>query len=52
MSSEGRKAFTIATGLICKFMDDMDAEEMDGSRGFFAGNSAKHGWSKPMDRGR
>jgi type I restriction enzyme M protein len=40
----------ITIALIYKFMDDMDAEaeELGGSRTFFAGNYEKYGWTKLM----
>ncbi len=40
----------ITIALIYKFMDDMDAEAEDlgGTRSFFAGNYAKYGWAKLM----
>ena len=42
----------ITIALIYKFMDDIDArsEELDGERAFFAGDFAKYGWAKLMDR--
>ena len=42
----------ITIALIYKFMDDIDAdgEELGGERRFFAGDFAKFGWSKLMDR--
>jgi type I restriction enzyme M protein len=43
----------ITIALIYKFMDDMDAEaeELGGKRKFFAGDFARHGWSKLMRSG-
>ena len=40
----------ITIALIYKFMDDMDAEaeELGGSRTFFAGDYARYGWAKLM----
>ncbi len=40
----------ITNALIYKFMDDMDAEaeELGGTRSFFAGEYAKYGWAKLM----
>lgn len=40
----------ITIALIYKFMDDMDAEaeEMGGSRSFFAGEYGKYGWARLM----
>ena len=40
----------ITIALIYKFMDDMDAEaeELGGTRSFFAGNYVKYGWAKLM----
>jgi type I restriction enzyme M protein len=40
----------ITIALIYKFMDDMDAEaeELGGTRSFFAGEYAKYGWAKLM----
>lgn len=40
----------ITIALICKFMDDMDAEveELGGDRSFFADSFAKFGWGKLM----
>ena len=42
----------ITIALIYKFMDDIDAqsEELGGERSFFAGEFARYGWSKLMDR--
>ena len=43
----------ITIALIYKFMDDMDAEseEFGGKRSFFAGEFARHGWTKLMSAG-
>ena len=43
----------ITIALICKFMDDMDAEseEFGGKRSFFAGEFARYGWTKLMRAG-
>ncbi len=43
----------ITIALIYKFMDDMDAEaeELGGSRKFFAGDFARYGWAKLMRSG-
>ena len=43
----------ITIALIYKFMDDMDAEaeELGGSRKFFAGEYARYGWAKLMRSG-
>jgi type I restriction enzyme M protein len=43
----------ITIALIYKFMDDMDAEaeELGGSRNFFAGEYARYGWGKLMRSG-
>lgn len=43
----------ITIALIYKFMDDMDAEaeELGGSRTFFAGDFARYGWGKLMRNG-
>ncbi len=43
----------ITIALIYKFMDDMDAEaeELGGTRKFFAGEHAKYGWAKIMRGG-
>ncbi len=43
----------ITIALIYKFMDDMDAaaEELGGSRSFFAGEFARYGWAKLMRGG-
>lgn len=43
----------ITIGLIYKFMDDMDAEaeELGGSRKFFAGDHSRFGWAKLMRSG-
>ena len=42
----------ITIALIYKFMDDIDAqsEELGGERSFFAGEFARYGWSKLMER--
>jgi type I restriction enzyme M protein len=43
----------ITTAMIYKFMDDMDAEaeELGGTRTFFAGDYARYGWAKLMAPG-
>jgi len=43
----------ITIALIYKFMDDMDAdsEEMGGVRTFFAGEFARYGWAKLLQKG-
>lgn len=43
----------VTIALIYKFMDDMDAEaeELGGSRKFFAGEYARYGWAKLMRSG-
>lgn len=43
----------ITIALIYKFMDDMDAEaeELGGTRKFFAGDYARYGWAKLMHSG-
>ena len=42
----------ITIALIYKFMDDMDAEaeELGGTRNFFAGDYGRYGWAKLMDK--
>ena len=43
----------ITIALICKFMDDIDAEseEFGGKRSFFSGEFARYGWAKLMRSG-
>ena len=43
----------ITIALICKFMDDIDAEaeELGGQRKFFVGGFARYGWAKIMHSG-
>src|SRR5215208_398774 len=43
----------ITIALIYKFMDDMDteAEELGGTRSFFAGDYARYGWARLMRSG-